>query len=93
MVKKLEEILKKFEDLKSPLDSQPISYSDMSPLNVKNGLHNFKVSGLIIDYQTIVFGSKGLLNQLFSLQPMLCDFVVEFWHLTNRIFMKSFYHP
>lgn len=34
MVSKLEEILQKFEDLKGPLDNQPISYADLSPLNV-----------------------------------------------------------
>ena len=34
MIIKLEELLKKLEDLKGPLDSQPISYADLSPLNV-----------------------------------------------------------
>jgi hypothetical protein len=34
MIPKLEEILPKLDELKVPLDSQPISYADLSPLNV-----------------------------------------------------------
>jgi hypothetical protein len=91
MIPKLEEILHKLEELKVPLDSQPISYADLSSLNVMLHVLSYQVAGVIVEYQSNFFGSNGFLSQLFKMNNTLCDFVVLVNLFISRICITNFW--